>query len=416
MYLAVKQQVKQLSKEDYRNLKKLSHIAKNLANEAIYNVRQCYFKEKRYLNYYENWKLLKQSSMNYKKLQTHMAQQVIQQVDYMFKSFFALLKLKKAGKYQQKVKIPKYLQKDGFTTLTITDFNFSKGKLKIPYSKEFRETHKKIVINVPDKLKDKTVKIVKITPKANAMYFEIQYVYEATEERRELNKNNALGIDLGVNNLTTCATNTGKTFIIDGRKMKSINQWFNKENARLRSIKDKQKNKRTTKRQKAIARKRNNRVNDYMLKAAHMVVNFCLKNNIGVIVCANNADFQQNSHMGRENNQNFVNIPFGSFRSKLEYLCNFYGIDYYDQEESYTSKSSFWDKDNIPVYTPEKRGQYEFSGCRVHRGMYRTSTGYEFNADVNGALNILRKSNVVSLERLYGSGELDTPARIRVPA
>ena len=137
MYLAVKQQVKQLSKEDYRNLKKLSHIAKNLANEAIYNVRQCYFKEKRYLNYYENWKLLKQSSMNYKKLQTHMAQQVIQQVDYMFKSFFALLKLKKAGKYQQKVKIPKYLQKDGFTTLTITDFNFSKGKLKIPYSKEF---------------------------------------------------------------------------------------------------------------------------------------------------------------------------------------------------------------------------------------------------------------------------------------
>ena len=414
MYLAIKQQVKQLSKEDYRNLKKLSHIAKNLANEAIYNVRQCYFKEKRYLNYYENWKLLKQSSANYKKLQTHVAQQVIQQVDYMFKSFFALLKLKKAGKYQQKVKIPQYLQKDGFTTLTITDFNFTDNKLIIPYSREFGKTHKKIIMSIPCILKDKNVKIIKIIPKADARYFEIQYVYEATEERRELNKNNALGIDLGVDNLATCATNTGKTFIIDGRKIKAINQWFNKENARLQGIKDKQKNKRTTKRQKAIARKRNNRVNDYMLKAARTIVNFCLKNDIGVIVCANNVDFQQNSHMGKENNQNFVNIPFGSLRSKLEYLCKFYGIEYYNQEESYTSKSSFWDKDNIPIYTPEKRGQYEFSGRRIHRGMYRTSTGYEFNADVNGALNILRKSNVVSLEGLYSSGELDTPARIRI--
>ncbi|MBQ4400749.1 MAG: hypothetical protein II832_01125, partial [Synergistaceae bacterium] len=98
MYLTIKQQVKQLSKEDYRNIKKLCHIAKNLANEAIYNVRQCYFREKRYLNYYENWKLLKDNSVNYRKLQTHIAQQVIQQVDGMFQSFFALLRQKKAGK------------------------------------------------------------------------------------------------------------------------------------------------------------------------------------------------------------------------------------------------------------------------------------------------------------------------------
>lgn len=114
MYLAIRQQIKQLSKKDYRNIKCLCHIAKNLANEAIYNVRQYYFREKRYLNYYENWNLLKNNSVNYRKLQTHVTQQIIRQVDAMFQSFFALLKLKKAGKYSQKVRLPQYLPKDGF--------------------------------------------------------------------------------------------------------------------------------------------------------------------------------------------------------------------------------------------------------------------------------------------------------------
>ena len=320
MYLAVKQQVKQLSKEDYKNLKKLSHIAKNLTNEAIYNVRQHYFKKKEYLNYYENWKLLKQNSVNYKKLQTHIAQQIIQQVDYMFKSFFSLLKLKNTANYQQTVNVPNYLQKDGFTTLIITDFNLKNNKLIIPYSRSFKRIHKKITIKTPPILKNKGVKIIKIVPKANARYFEIQYIYKVAENKSNLNTSNALGIDLGVNNLATCATNIGKSFIIDGKRLKSINQWYNKENSRLQSIKDKQKHKKTTRRQELLTKKRNNRVNDYMSKAARLVINFCLNHNIGVIICSNN-NFQQSSKLGKINNQNFVNIPFGIFRNKLEYLC-----------------------------------------------------------------------------------------------
>ena len=144
MYLTIRQQIKLSSKKDYKTIKKLCHIAKNLANEAIYNVRQCFFTEKRYLNYYENWKLLKNSSVNYKKLQTHVAEQVIQQVDAMFKSFFALLDLKKQGRYSQEVKLPKYLPKDGFIALTITDFNLNKGTLLVPFSRVFSRTHKKI--------------------------------------------------------------------------------------------------------------------------------------------------------------------------------------------------------------------------------------------------------------------------------
>ena len=414
MYMTIIQQVKQLSKEDYRNIKKLCHIAKNLANEAIYNVRQCFFREKRYLSYCENWKILKAGSINYSKLQTHVAQQVIRQVDAMFQSFFALLELKKAGKYSQKVKMPQYLPKEGFIALTITDFNLETGSLSMPYSRGFGKTHRKIKLRVSPHLKDKNIKIIRIIPKSEARYFEIQYAYEAVEERSELDKTKALAIDLGVDNLATCVTNTGEAFIIDGRKLKSINQWYNKQNARLQSIKDKQKQKGVTRRQTAITRKRNNRVNDYMLKAARTIINFCLEKKIGILVCGYGSNFQRNSNMGRITNQNFVNIPFGNLRNKLKYLCELYGIEYHEQEESYTSKASFWDKDALPVYGTKAQARHEFSGSRIHRGLYRTANGYSFNADVNGALNILRKSNVVSLTGLYSSGELDTPARIRV--
>ena len=414
MYLAIRQQIKQLSKRDYQNIKHLCHIAKNLANEAIYNVRQFYFREKRYLNYYENWKLLKNSSANYKKLQTHVSQQVIQQVNTMFQSFFALLKLKKSGKYSQKVRLPQYLPKDGFIVLTIIDFNLKKGTLSIPYSLKFGKTHEKILLRVPPNLKDREVKIIKIIPKANARYFELQYVYEATEEQRKLDKAKALAIDLGIDNLVTCVTSTGHAFIIDGRRLKSINQWYNKENARLQSIRDKQKHKGITRRQTAITRKRNNRVNDYMSKTARKIIHFCLENCIGVLVCGYNSDFQRDSHMGRVTNQQFVNIPFNKLIQKLKYLCELYGIEYHEQEESYTSKASFWDKDEMPMYSADNPQKYEFSGSRIHRGLYRANTGFEFNADVNGALNILRKSKVVPLLWLYCRGGVDTPARIRV--
>ena len=113
-------------------------------------------------------------------------------------------------------------------------------------------------------------------------------------------------------------------------------------------------------------------------------------------------------------NQNFVNIPYGSFRAKLEYLCQLNGISFNEQEESYTSKASFWDRDDMPVYNADNPQKYAFSGKRIFRGLYKTSTGRLLNADVNGALNILRKSNVVDLSVSYSRGELNTPVRIRV--
>ena len=131
-------------------------------------------------------------------------------------------------------------------------------------------------------------------------------------------------------------------------------------------------------------------------------------------MCGYNKTFQRNSNIGKVNNQTFVNIPFGRLRGKLEYLCKLYNLRFVEQEESYTSKSSFFDKDILPKFKVDKSQTYSFLGKRIKRGLYQTSKGYILNADVNGALNILRKSNVVDLTALYSRGVVDTPARIRI--
>ena len=415
MYLSVKQQVKHLSKGDYRTIKELCHTAKNLANEAIYNVRQYYFTEGEYLSYEKNYALLK-NSPNYKTLNSNMAQQILKEVDGSFKSFFGLLKLAKQGKYAFKdCKLPHYLPKDGYTTLVIGFVRLNGNKLILPFSNSFKKNHKAVEIRIPPVLLDKKVKEIRILPKANARFFEIQYIYEADCIQRNLSQSNALALDLGINNLVTAVSNTGRTFIIDGRRLKSINQWFNKENARLQSIKDKQHfGKKTTNRQKAIARDRNNKVNDYMNKAARKVIGYCISNDIGTLVVGYNETFQRGSNVGKRNNQTFVNIPYGKLRDKLKYLCELNGITFVKQEESYTSKASFWDRDDIPVYNSDNPKEYQFSGKRICRGQYRTASGNTLNADINGSLNILRKSSVVSLEALYSRGEVDTPVRIRI--
>ena len=415
MHLTVKQQVKHLSKEDYKTIKELCHIAKNLANEAIYNVRQYYFAEGEFLKYEKNYTLLK-NSPNYKLLNSNMAQQILKEVDGSFKSFFGLIKLAKQDRYAFKdCKLPHYLPKDGYTTLVIGFVRLKGNKLILPFSNSFKKTHKAVEITIPPILLDKKVKEIRIIPKAKARFFEIQYIYEAECVQRNLNTNNALALDLGINNLVTAVSSNGRSFIIDGRKLKSINQWFNKENARLQSIKDKQHyGKKSTNRQKAIARDRTNKVNDYMNKAARKVINYCIAHDIGALVVGYNETFQHSSHIGKRNNQNFVNIPYGQLRSKLEYLCRLNGIIFVKQEESYTSKSSFWDRDDIPVYNADNPREYQFSGERVHRGQYKTASGKTINADVNGALNIMRKSSVVDVSILYGRGEVDTPVRIRI--
>ncbi len=414
MYLCVKQQLKKLTKNQYADLRELCHVAKNLYNVGVYNVRQYYFTEKEYLNYNKNYVLCK-TNENYKLLNSNMSQQILKEVDGCFKSFFGLLKLAKKGKYDYKsIKLPGYLPKDSFATLVIGFIRINENELIIPFSNAYRKEHKPIKIIIPPILKDKVIKEIKIVPRFNARYFEIQYTYEVEEIQNNLDIKQALAIDLGLNNLATCVTNNGESFIIDGRKLKSINQWYNKENSRLQSIKDLLGIKKVTLKQFKLTNNRNNRVNDYINKTCRTIINYCIDNNIGNLVIGYNETLQRDINIGKRNNQNFVNIPIGNIKEKLEYLCELYGIKFTKQEESYTSKASFFDGDKIPKYNQDNPKDYKFSGRRIKRGLYKTKKGILINADVNGALNILKKSSVVSLETLYSSGEVDTPVRIRI--
>ena len=406
MYLAVKQQLNNLNKEEYLVLRELCHVSKNLYNQALYEIRQEYFKSKKCLNYYDVCKKL-QGTENYSLLQAQMSQQTLKTVDDNFKSFFELIKKK------LKARIPKYLDKDEFFKLTIPTVSIRDGKIQLPYSRQYAKEHNKIYLKVPNILNGKKVKQVWIIPRQNARFFEVQYFYKVEPKEKKPIKN-ALAIDLGIDNLCTCVTSSGKSFIMDGKKLKSFNQWYNKETSRLKSIKDKQKIKGYTKKLYGIVTKRNNRISDILHKSCKYIINYCIDNNIDTVVCGMNKDFQRYSNLGKINNQKFTQIPFGKIRDILNYLCELNGINFIEQEESYTSKASFWDRDEIPVFSSESKVNYDFSGKRVHRGLYRSKNGMLLNADLNGSLNILRKSNVVSLEALYSRGVLNPPLRIRV--
>lgn len=326
---------------------------------------------------------------------------------------------------------PNYLRKDSHFQVgyhTISTANIKKDKIKISlsssdYYKHYAKKYnlsKEIYIDFPSyflNLKD-IVKInqIRIIPKQNAKYFELSIIYTTKREPKDVSPDEYLSIDVGVNNFASCMPTIGSPFIIGGRKIKSYNQWYNKEIARLKSILDIQRNKmpdtpKISKKILQIIDKRNNRIKDFSNKSARYIINYCIENKIGNIVVGYNKGQKQSINIGKSNNQNFVQIPFYKFRSSLKYLCERYGIKYIEQEESYTSKASFLSNDNIPKYKDiPKKGSVEriqmgfnpeqftnntyFSGSRITRGQYKDyNYNIIVNADINASCNILNKAN-----------------------
>lgn len=417
MYRTQSNVIRGLSKDEYKMLREMCQYSNNLYNAALYNIRQYYFHEKKFLKYEENYHVCKENE-NYGLLQAGVSQQILKVVDRGFKSFFNLIKKARKGEYRFKdIKMPRYREKGGLFSLILSTnaINIKDGFLTVPMSREFSKLHngKQIRIPFPAGLECKIIKEVRICPVYSGRYFKIQYCYLQEEERQDVSADKVLAIDIGLENLAACVTNTGTTFIMDGRKLKSINQYWNKRKAYYQSIADKQGQK-MTHRLYALARKRNDRTKDYIRKTARYIVNYCIEHHIGTVVCGYNGDFKRSMGLGRVINQQFTQISFGDLRGTLEGLCERYGIKYIEQEESYTSKASCLDLDEIPVYNPERPYTGVFSGNRVHRGLYRFADGRIANADVNGAANILRKSKQnFDLEELC-KGLLASPLRIRV--
>jgi len=191
-----------------------------------------------------------------------------------------------------------------------------------------------------------------------------------------------------LNNLATVVSTTNESFIIDGLWLKSKNQWFNKRRAKLVHHKDKQGINYLTKQEAWLSYRRRNQVNDYLNKSVRRIVDFCIDRKIGTIIVGYNPTLKQSANMGKRNNQNFVQIPIFTLRAKLESLCERYGLNYIEQEESYTSRASALDRDELPVYNADNPVKLKFSGKRIKRGLYKTKAGHLINADTNGSLNI----------------------------
>ena len=360
-----------------KELDELCFKSKNLYNKALYLVRQHYFETKSYLNFFKVYRLLVDSrDIDYYSLPTKVSVQTLRLLDRNFESFFNLLKKKQKGNYDKPVRIPRYLDKEGgrniaiFPKDAVSKVHLRKGLIKLS----------SLSIEIPTKVSESNLVEVRVLPRNNHHVVEVTY----KEEEKPLVENNKryASIDLGLNNLATVSSNVVKPFIINGKPLKSINQYWNKEIARLQSLL--KGNKRTSKRIQRITNKRNNKVLDYLHKSSRRIVNFLVSNNISTLIVGYNEEWKQNINLGKKNNQNFVNIPFCTFINMLEYKCKLEGINFILTEESYTSKCSFID--NEPIKKHEN-----YLGKRVKRGLFKSKEGKLINADLNGSLNILKK-------------------------
>ncbi|MBR8830490.1 MAG: transposase [Chlorogloea purpurea SAG 13.99] len=413
MYATQKNQLRKLNGREFLALTALCRLSKNLFNVALYECRQYFFSSRKRLTYESNYHICKENE-NYKLLNTDIAQQTMKVVDRSMRSFVGLVKAISIGRCDQKPQLPKYLPKEGYFPLIIPRIKVSDGMFKIPMSPEFKKAYGEVKIQLPERLKDKQIKEVRIHPVYSARWFEIEYVYEDEKIESGVKPDSSMAIDLGVDNLAACFDTEGHQFLIDGKKLKSINQWYNKRNAQLQSAKDKQGIKGLTNQQAFLNGRRNNSVRDYLNKAARIIINHCLTHKIGKLIVGYNPGIKQEINIGRINNQNIVSIPFWQLRRKLESLCERYSIHYVEQEESYTSKASFYDGDEIPVYNADNPGKYKFSGKRIKRGLYRTKDKHSVSADINGAANILVKSkHGLDIERV-SSGFLANPLRMKI--
>ena len=212
----------------------------------------------------------------------------------------------------------------------------------------------------------------------------VEIIYTAPDTEVKTNTN-YVGIDLGLNNLATIGGNTITPIIINGKPLKSINQFYNKKLSKLKSKQDLCKNKNVNRKKiQTLTNKRNNKIKDYLHKASRILVNHLVSNDISTIVIGHNKEWKQDINIGNKNNQNFVQIPFNTFIHMITYKAQLQGIKVIQREESYTSKCSFLDNEEICKHE-------KYKGNRVKRGLYKTQTGRLINADLNGALNILKK-------------------------
>lgn len=354
----------------------LAFLGKNLYNATLFYQRASFFK-KDFQNYYAvNRVFTHENQADYRALPAKVSKQVQMLVDKSFKSYFALVKKKVKDDYTYPVRIPHYLHK-------------TKGRCTLPYPKDALSLKKEGVvkfsktgIEIQTKVDKEKIQGARIVPKGNHFVIEILYK-KSKKELVSKSIQNVAFIDPGLNNLMTVTSNVFTPLLYSGRGLKSMNQLTNKKIARLKSSLS-EKGLYTSPLLVSIYNKRNRRIKDSLHKLSSHLVNQFISHKIDTVVFGHNIGQKQDIKLGGVTNQNFVQLPFYQLISLLQYKCELQGIRFVTTEESYTSKCSFLDLEEITK-------QKEYVGKRIKRGLFQTKEGVRINADINGSLNIGRK-------------------------
>ena len=364
-----------------------AHKSKNLYNHANFLVRNEFIKNDKWLRYGEMDKILKADLEfdDYKQMPTaQSAQQILRLLEKDWKSFFAAIKdwNNHKDKYLGRPKLPKYKSKDGKHILILTNQNvkIKDGILCFP------KTLKGFTLNPQFLKKDNFVSFQQVRFVPGYKSFTVELVYNIEVPDALLPDNGRyLSVDIGLDNLATVVNNVGdKPIVINGKGLKSINKYYNKQISHYREVAKRMNNKDYTNRMNSLTLKRNHKIDDYMHKASKYLIDYALENDFNTIVIGNNKNWKQESSMSKRVNQSFVGIPHMRFIEMVQYKTQNVGLNAILTEESYTSGTSFLDNEE-PIKTNYDKSR------RVQRGLFVSNNGTKINADVNGAYQIMRK-------------------------
>ncbi len=362
------------------------HKSKNLYNHANYLIRQEFVTNGKWIRYPELDKLLRADKEfdDYSQMPTaKSAQQTLRLIDKNWKSFFASIKdwAKNKDKYLGRPKLPKFLSKDGYYLIVLTnqECKIKNGYISFPKAYGGFSVKPQFI----SRNDFKSFQQVRIIPHKNRLVIELVYQVEVCEEKPDNGR--YVGIDIGINNLATVANNTeSEAFIINGRPLKSINQFFNKKISHYREVCKRVNGRDYSARMDRLTEKRNAKVDDYLHKSSRKIINYCTDNQINTIVIGKNKEWKQEVNIGKKNNQNFVQIPFARLIEMIQYKAKENGITVILTEESYTSGTSFIDNEQ-PIKENYNKSR------RIKRGLFKSNAGVLINADLNGAYQILKK-------------------------
>jgi IS605 OrfB family transposase len=359
-----------------------------LTNCAIYYARQLYFKTDKIIGKFDLEKEYK-NNKHYQVLSSQAAQQILKSVPESFKSFKELNQKYRKGELTDKPHLLKYIKKEGLFLVTYPKqaLKWVDNQIRIPLGKTVKQWFglDSFYLPMPSNLSFQEIKELRILPRNHCFY--VEFVYESKPVEIEVNPDNVLGLDPGLKNWLTGVSSLGTSFVIDGRHLKSVNRWYNKQVATLKE--GKPQGFWSTQLAK-ITEKRNRQIRDAVNKAARLVINYCIEHQIGVVVFGWNKEQKQECNLVQNNHQSFVSIPTAKLKERIRQVCEHCGIKFIETEESYTSKASFLDNDSLPKFGKKTEG-WQPSGKRTKRGLYRAAQNQYINADANGAANRIRK-------------------------